>query len=210
MAMYELTYFDGRGLGEVSRLIFAATGTQFKDTRLPIAFNAPGTPPTWPEFQALKATGVLPYGQVPTLVVDGGAPIAQSKAIERYLAHALGIAGSGLAAARLDSVCEAVADIKTKYNAAKENAEKKAAFMVEAAALLASIAAQREAAGIASVTYADIVLYHHRKHWVSDAGDAAALASAAPAGIHAAVALVAANAGVAAWEAGRAARKEIF
>ena len=210
MAMYELTYFDGRGLGEVSRLIFAATGTQFKDTRLPIAFNAPGTPPTWPEFQALKATGVLPYGQVPTLVVDGGAPIAQSKAIERYLAHALGIAGSGLAAARLDSVCEAVADIKTKYNAAKENAEKKAAFMVEAAALLASIAAQREAAGIASVTYADIVLYHLLKHWVSDAGDAAALASAAPAGIHAAVALVAANAGVAAWEAGRAARKEIF
>jgi hypothetical protein len=41
MASYELTYFDGRGLGEVSRLIFAATGTQFKDTRLPIAFNAP-------------------------------------------------------------------------------------------------------------------------------------------------------------------------
>lgn len=139
MASYELTYFDGRGLGEVSRLIFAATNTAFKDTRLfvartrthtrrarpphrcsprlsrcrPVAFNE-GAAPTWPEFLAIKASGVLPYNQVPTLVVDGGAPIAQSKAIERYLAQALGVAGSGLVAARLDSIAEAVADIKTK------------------------------------------------------------------------------------------------
>ena len=78
MPSYHLTYFHGRGLGEVSRLIFAATNTAFTETRLPIAFN-PGAAPTWPEFEALRATGALPYGQVPTLELDGAPALGQSK-----------------------------------------------------------------------------------------------------------------------------------
>jgi hypothetical protein len=33
---YTLHYFNGRGLAEVSRLLFAATQTPFEDNRLPI------------------------------------------------------------------------------------------------------------------------------------------------------------------------------
>ena len=47
------------------------------------------------EFDAAKASGELDAsgGKVPLLTVDGG-KIGQSKAIERYLAKALGLAGS--------------------------------------------------------------------------------------------------------------------
>ena len=209
MPSYHLTYFHGRGLGEVSRLIFAATNTAFTETRLPIAFN-PGAAPTWPEFEALRATGALPYGQVPTLVVDGAAPIAQSKAIERYLAGALGLAGaSPLEAARLDSVCEEIADVKSKFTAAKGDAEKKAAFFAtDAPKMFGFIDAQLAAVGGAGVTLAEVYLFHLITHWAGE--DKAAFEAAATPGVKAAVAKVAANAGVAAWEAARAERKEIF
>jgi len=32
--MYKLVYFDARGRAEISRLIFAASGTQFTDERV--------------------------------------------------------------------------------------------------------------------------------------------------------------------------------
>merc|ERR1719265_808297 len=49
-----------------------------------------------PEFDAAKASGELDasQGKVPLLTVDGTGKICQSKAIERYLSRALGLAGS--------------------------------------------------------------------------------------------------------------------
>lgn len=65
------------------------------------------------------------------------------------------------------------------------------------------------AGATAGANIAEVTLYHLMTHYVSGE-DKAAFEAAAPAGIKAAVAKVAANAGVAAWEAGRAARKELF
>lgn len=93
----------------------------------------------------------------------------------------------------------------------KADAEKKAAFFAtEAPTHFANIDKQLAATGVAGVTIADIYLYHLIKHAISDAADAAALAGAATPGVHASVSKVAANAGVASWEAGRAACKEVF
>lgn len=38
MAAFTLHYFAGRGLAEVTRLLFAATNTPYEDVRLPISF----------------------------------------------------------------------------------------------------------------------------------------------------------------------------
>jgi glutathione S-transferase len=210
MPAFHLSYFNGKALGEMSRLIFAATGTEFTESRLDIAFNAGGPPTFGADFLAMRASGAMPYNQVPTLTVDGGAPIAQSKAIERFLARELGIAGAtSLEAARIDSIGEEVVDIKTKYNAAKADAEKKAAFLEkELPTMLGYVSKQLDAVGAAGVTIADVYLYHLITHFAGD--DKAAFAAAAPPAVHAAVAKVAATAGIAKWEAGRADRKELF
>ena len=42
MSPPELIYFNGRGRGEIIRLVFAATGTEYKDTRIEID-QWPGT-----------------------------------------------------------------------------------------------------------------------------------------------------------------------
>lgn len=207
MATYKLTYFNLPALGETSRLILVATGTAFDDHRLALSF-ADGKPVFPAEFAELKAAGKLPFGQVPTLEVSGAAPIAQSKAIERYLARELGIAGaSSLEAARLDSVCEEVADIKSKFNAAKGDAEKRAAFLkADLPTMYGYIDAQLAAVSSAKVTIADIYLYQLCGTFSKN--DAAELLAAATPGVKAAVAKVAAIPAIAAWEAGRPDRKE--
>ena len=210
-AQYKLTYFNGPGWGEMSRLILSATGTPFEDVRLPISFNK-DAPPTYPEFQALKDAGKLPFNLVPTLELPGGVIISQSAAIARYLARALNISGATpIDIARLDSVCEQVVDIKAKYTAAKADEAKKAAFFAtDLPKLLAPVEKvladiPSEAAGL---TIADVYLYHLLTRYSVE--NAAAFAAAAPAGVTAAVAKVAAQPGIIAYEAGREARKELF
>ncbi|CAP37609.1 Protein CBR-GST-5 [Caenorhabditis briggsae] len=73
MVAYKLTYFNGRGAGEVIRQIFAHAGQDFEDVRV--------TMEQWPELKA-----GTPFGQLPYLEVDGK-PLAQSHAIARYLAR---------------------------------------------------------------------------------------------------------------------------
>ena len=207
-AAYKLTYFNLPALGETSRLIFVATGTAFTDERLSIGF-ADGKPVFPPEMAALKAAGALPFGKIPTLEVGGGvAPIAQSKAIERFLARELGIAGAtSLDQARLDSVCEEVADIKTKFNAVKGDAEKRAHFLsTELPAMFAAIDKQLALVAGGKLSIADVYLYQ-LTHTFSKA-DAAELAAAATPGVAAAIAKVATLPSIVAWEAGRPERKE--
>mmetsp|Transcript_39287 Transcript_39287/g.73312 ORF Transcript_39287/g.73312 Transcript_39287/m.73312 type:complete len:227 (+) Transcript_39287:50-730(+) len=135
MPSYKLTYFDIRGLAENARIYFAVAQTPYEDERLSLTFGTPGDFSTIqrPEFDEMKAKGELDIslGKVPLLTVDG-VKIGQSKAIERFLAKELGLAGStNLEAAQVDQLGETVRDIKDAYQKVrgiKDEAEKTAAM----------------------------------------------------------------------------------
>ena len=83
MVEYKLYYFEGRGLAELSRLIFAIAGQKYEDVRIP--------KDKWPEMKP-KA----PFAQAPYLEVIDGSDIStysQSRSIARYLAKKFGLAG---------------------------------------------------------------------------------------------------------------------
>ena len=107
---FTLTYFDGRGLAEVTRTIFATVGrfpgNGYTDTRL-----------TRDEFDVLKSHGDLAKNlqRVPVLNHNGDV-LGQSSTINRYLARKFGMLGQEEAeAAAIDSLCEHVNDIKSAY-----------------------------------------------------------------------------------------------
>lgn len=134
MTSYELTYFDIRGLAEITRWLFKVSKTEFKDNRLSLTFGTPGDFSTIkrPEFDAMKEKGELAVSmdKVPLLKVNGSL-IAQSKAVERFIAREVGMMGANnIEAAQIDQLTETVRDIKDSYNAAKRTVgddEKKAA-----------------------------------------------------------------------------------
>eukprot|EP01126_Amoeba_proteus_P023839 TRINITY_DN2396_c0_g1_i1.p1 TRINITY_DN2396_c0_g1~~TRINITY_DN2396_c0_g1_i1.p1 ORF type:complete len:211 (+),score=33.38 TRINITY_DN2396_c0_g1_i1:61-693(+) len=105
---YRLTYFDGKGLAETSRYLLSIGGVKWEDVRLSYQF---GPPVLRPEFDALKASGILPYGQVPILEVEGKV-LAQSRAIERFLGRRFNLYGStDLEAALIDRFSEGLNDL---------------------------------------------------------------------------------------------------
>ena len=116
----------------MSRLLFAATNTPFEDVRYSLDFST--GKPVRPEFDAAKAAGAFPMGQVPVLVatVDGKkTSVCQSKTIGRYIASKTGLLGSTPEeAADIDSVCETVVDLLNASGAAKTD-EEKAAFVAD-------------------------------------------------------------------------------
>lgn len=80
---YKLYYFDGRGRGEIIRLIFAATGTKYEDIRFSME--------EWgSKFKAIAPTGVAPWLEDPV----SGKTLVQSTAIARLLATRHGLMGS--------------------------------------------------------------------------------------------------------------------
>ena len=75
MVHYKLTYFNGRGLAEFARYVFAAAGEEYEDNR----FDAE-------EWKDIKPT--TPFGQVPLLEVideDHVDQISQSNTIARFI-----------------------------------------------------------------------------------------------------------------------------
>jgi len=80
MSDFKLTYFNVKGRAELTRLIFAKSGTPFEDERIEFA--------DWP---ARKAT--TPMGQLPILNYKGQDMI-QSMTIARFVARKCGLAGS--------------------------------------------------------------------------------------------------------------------
>ena len=83
----ELTYFNGRGLAETTRLLLALAGQPFTDTRFPLKVLDFSTYSfERKEFDEAKAGGKLvkSIGKVPFLRTKG-LVIPQSKAIERYV-----------------------------------------------------------------------------------------------------------------------------
>ena len=129
--MLKLNYFNGKGMGETSRLIMVAAGAKFEDYRYPIkiidwsTYNIERK-----EFDDDKAAGKLwkSMGKVPFLNVGKGV-ISQSKAIERYLATRFKMMGDTLEeSALIDSYCEYIRDYKTAYQAVKRKENKEEAL----------------------------------------------------------------------------------
>jgi len=94
---YNLIYFNGRGRGEVIRLIFETAGQAYTDTRIERA--------DWPSHKA-----GTPFGQLPVLEVDG-VKLCQSNACARYVARAFKLAGkTDLEQAQADMVVDCFED----------------------------------------------------------------------------------------------------
>lgn len=122
----KLVYFNGRGMAETSRLLFAAGGVEYEDFRYPLEiidmktykFNRD-------EFDNDKNNGILSksMGKVPFLIVNDKT-ISQSKAIERYLANKFDMMGDNDDEhALIDSYCEYLRDFKNAYQKSKNNDE---------------------------------------------------------------------------------------
>lgn len=95
---YKLTYFNSRGLAEVSRLIFAYAGVDYEDVRVERG-------PQWDELKPKT-----PFGVMPLLEVDG-VVFCQSRAIARYLANQFGLVGkTPLESARCDMLVDSSFD----------------------------------------------------------------------------------------------------
>ncbi|XP_063446759.1 glutathione S-transferase 3-like [Mytilus trossulus] len=79
MSTYKVTYFNGRGRGELTRLLLVAAGQEFEDERV-----------TREEWQKLKPN--MPQGTLPVLTVNDKM-VPQSGAINRHLARKLDLYG---------------------------------------------------------------------------------------------------------------------
>lgn len=95
----KLTYFNGKGRGELSRLILAYAAVPYEDNRV-----------EFQEWPSLKPK--MPLGVMPVLVYDGEV-LSQSKTIGRFLAKEFGIAGkTNLEQAKADMIVDCVTDIE--------------------------------------------------------------------------------------------------
>jgi len=108
----KLTYFDIRGLAEMSRLLLTVAGVQFTDDRIKFKQKADKSfdRGDWEERKPKT-----PYGQVPVLEVDG-VKLAQSGAINRYISRKYGLMGSSdVEAALIDAQVETMIDLRQKF-----------------------------------------------------------------------------------------------
>ncbi|EGG19016.1 hypothetical protein DFA_02259 [Cavenderia fasciculata] len=103
-------YFNGRGKGEVVRLLLTFAGVSFKDVRVENIDDA------------LRAR--LPFGQIP-FFEDNEIELAQSGSIIRYVAQKYKIAGdNNVDIAHGDAIIESIWDVLTPYWQTKDNEEK--------------------------------------------------------------------------------------
>jgi glutathione S-transferase len=104
MTTYKLMYFNGKGLAEVSRYLFAVAETPYEDFRWEFA--------DWPEYKSK-----MPLGQGPALEITEGDKvtlISQSTAIARYLANQFNLAGkTPIEKAKGDMVLDQIADLRS-------------------------------------------------------------------------------------------------
>ncbi len=103
-ASLHLSYFAIPGRAELTRLLLAYGDVDFRDTQC-----------TFEEYASAKSTLNLPFGQLPTLQVDGKTTYGQSLAIARYAAKLVGLYPQDpLAALEADAVVDTIAEL---YNA---------------------------------------------------------------------------------------------
>jgi len=115
-----LRYFDGRGVAEMARMLFAIAGEAYDDKRYTFSFGTPGDFSTIQreEFDADKAAGRMDVamGKLPILE-SGDFALPQSKAIERYLSKRFGMMGDTMEEeAWIDAVAEHARDINDAYS----------------------------------------------------------------------------------------------
>jgi glutathione S-transferase len=105
----KFTYFDSRGLGEISRLLLAAADVVYTDVRIPMVRHADGTL-GGDEWGAHKAD--TPYGQSPVFELEG-VKIAQSNTITRFIARKYHLDGDDeVENALLDAAFESCHEIR--------------------------------------------------------------------------------------------------
>jgi glutathione S-transferase len=83
MTLPVLTYFSSRGRAELIRLLCAEAEIAYEERNLGVYHPVEKTP----AFDALKATGTLPFDAVPLWEEEDGFRLAQSNAIVRHLAR---------------------------------------------------------------------------------------------------------------------------
>jgi glutathione S-transferase len=129
MTLPTLTYFSSRGRAELIRLVCAEAGVPYEERSLGVYHPVDKTP----AFEALKATGVLPFGAVPLWEEPGGLRLAQSDAIVRHLARTHGLYGrDAREAAHCDMIFAGVDDARTEVRRLiTTEPEKRAAFREE-------------------------------------------------------------------------------
>ena len=124
----KLVYFNLKGLAEPSRLLLAINNHEYEDFRYNFkVIDSSNYKFEKPEFDNDKANGLLlkSMNKLPYLEVDNNI-ICQSKAIERYLARRFNMMGTSLIeSARIDSICEAVRDIKDLYQSVRKSPQEK-------------------------------------------------------------------------------------
>ncbi|XP_045176483.2 glutathione S-transferase 1-like [Mercenaria mercenaria] len=102
MATYKVSYFQGKGTGEIIRLVLVAAGEKFEDERL--------SRDDW-----LKVKQDSPTKQMPLLTVSGKV-YGQSGACARYLAKKLGLFGKSPEQELLvDEAYECVMDVQREF-----------------------------------------------------------------------------------------------
>ncbi|XP_060603965.1 S-crystallin SL11-like [Ruditapes philippinarum] len=100
---YKLTYFNGRGRAELSRMIFNAAGVKFEDDRVEFS--------QWPQLKA-----GTPQGSLPVLEIDGKKRICQSFAVARYLGREFKLYGKGNSEmVMVDQILDTLLDMFTPY-----------------------------------------------------------------------------------------------
>jgi len=99
----KLYYFNGRGRGELSRLLLAEGKIKYEDVRI--------NPIDW---QDLKSE--MPFGKIPVLEFKDSSRLAESGAIERFIARLIGVYGSTLnETARIDMIYEVTRSLYLDY-----------------------------------------------------------------------------------------------
>ena len=119
---YKLVYFDQKGKGECIRLAFHYLGIAFEDCRL-----------SKEEFQDMKASGRLMFGQLPALEIttigdDGEEKVfflSQSLAILRFVGRLKPekelYPSDAIAAARVNAIADQEADLGMGFRVVKYN-----------------------------------------------------------------------------------------
>ena len=167
----KLCYFNGRGLAETSRLLFAIQGEDYEDFRYPLeVIDFSKHEMVKEEFDKDKADGKLvnSLNKLPYLEIDGEI-IPQSKTIERFLARRYNLMGeNNLHYGKIDSICECVRDFKDMYQKVrglpedeKEEGMKKwfTVTLVERLELLENLLGENGFSVGEKLSLSDIVLY---------------------------------------------------
>lgn len=211
---YTLHYFDGRGVAETSRYLFAVAGQKYEDHRYPLTFNEETKQMTRKEWDADKNAGMWePHNTLPCLEVDG-MKINQSQAIARFLAKRLDLFGANdVEGARIDAVMEDIADMKKTYFKAKnqkdpanKTADMESFFSSDLPKFFAKVEKLCKLNGSgfvvgASISLGDIALFELQTFW--DDLESFNAASKGCSGFKTLCANVANNPGIAKWIAER-------